>query len=129
MQDRDGRGGQQSRICGLAGMVQGAREEVLSGAMVTLFEDEKKKKTEQAAKAAEQRRAELEAVIKAGTRGIELPGKAKMEEYTTEYKQFLKEVKAKPMGKYERAAALPEKILPIKTDEKFGNIKTNAEVG
>ena len=92
-------------------------------------EDKKKKAEEAAAKAAEQRRAELEAVIKAGTRGIALPGKAKPEEYTTEYKQFLKEVKAKPMGKYERAAALAEKILPMKTDEKFGNIKTNAEVG
>ncbi|MEM5814194.1 MAG: hypothetical protein QXD77_00030 [Candidatus Aenigmatarchaeota archaeon] len=98
--------------------------------MVTLFEGDKKKKTaEAAAKAAEARRAELEAVIRAGTRGIELPGKAKFEEYTAEYKQFLKEVKARPMGRYERAAALAEKILPIKANEKFGNIKANAEVG
>jgi len=91
--------------------------------------DKKKKLEEAAIKAAAARREELEAIIKGGTHGLVLPKKAGFEEYPTEYKEFLKEVKAKPMSPYERAAALAEKILPIKTPEGFSGIDSAAKTG
>jgi len=97
---------------------------------MALFGDDKKKKAEETATAAAAaRRAELEAIIRGGSRGVALPGRAGFEEHTTEYSQFLREVKARPMGKYERCAALAEKVLPIKPAENFGGIKANADVG
>jgi hypothetical protein len=91
--------------------------------------DKKRKLQDAAAKSAAGRRAELEAIIKASSGGIKLPGRAVPEQYTAEYSQFLREVKARPMGRYERAAALAEKAFPFRPPDGFGGIKANAEVG
>ena len=97
--------------------------------MALLGDDKKKKLQEAATKSAAARRAELEAIIKSSSGGIALPTKAVSEQYTVEYSQFLKEVKAHPMGIYERAAALAEKIFPFNPLADFGGIKASADVG
>jgi len=94
-----------------------------------MFESKRKKKLEAARKAAAARRAELEKIIAARRVRIGLPSKVKPEEYPAEYREFLKEVKAKPLGPYERAAALAERILPLKVPKDFGGIDSAAAVG
>jgi hypothetical protein len=83
---------------------------------------------EKARKLAEQRRKEIEKIIKAAPAAT-LPGREKFRSYPTDYREFLKEIKAKPFGKYERLADIAKRILPIKPPPNFLGIDSAAKTG
>jgi len=83
---------------------------------------DKKKKTEEALKKAEEiKKEQIKKALKASE--IQLPGKKELSFYPTEYLTFLEELKQKPVTWYEKTCAFVEKILPIepsvKTKVKF----------
>ncbi len=97
---------------------------------MALFKKKDKKAAlrEAAVRAAAKRREELKKIIE-GAPELSMPAKQKFTVYPTEYREFLREIKQKPFSLYERAAALSEKILPLKVKPEFGEIEESAKAG
>ncbi len=97
--------------------------------MAIFGKDNKKEKLREAARrATEKRKEELRKII-AGSPDISLPTTKKMKVYPTEYRDFLREIKRKPLSLYERAASLAENLVPFKIDPNFGGIGDSAKAG
>jgi hypothetical protein len=90
--------------------------------------DKRAESAEKARKLAEARRKELEKIVRSAPSAV-LPGHVEFKSYPTEYKEFLKEIKAKPLSVYERAADIAKKILPIKPPQGFLGIDSAAKAG
>lgn len=91
-------------------------------------ENKKEKLREAARRAAEKRKEELRKIVE-GTTELSLPATKKMKPYPTEYRDFLREIKRKPLSLYERAAAFSEVIVPFKVQPNFGGIDDSARTG
>lgn len=90
--------------------------------------DKRAQAAEKTRKLAEARRKELEKIVSSAPSAV-LPGRVEFKSYPTEYKEFLKEIKAKPFSAYERAADISKRILPIKPPPDFGGIDSAARGG
>lgn len=88
---------------------------------MALFKTKKEKEEEAAAKAAEAKRAEYAKIFELTK--IKMPpkgGERLVAPRPAEYRQFLAELKAKPVTSFERAAAFAEKFLSIKPPADIG---------
>lgn len=91
--------------------------------------DNKKEKLREAAKReAEKRKEELRKIVEGKTE-LSLPSTKKMKPYPTEYRDFLREIKRKPLSLYERAASISEGLVPFKIQTNFGGIDESAKAG
>ena len=91
--------------------------------------DNKKEKLREAARrAAEKRKEELRKIVE-GTAELSLPAAKKLKPYPTEYRDFLREIKRKPLSLYEKAASFSEMFVPFSIDKNFGGIDDSAKAG